>query len=799
MKTIETPYGTITRDGKGPEANMLLSVPAHLRSALFWANVERAAGIDHPSFQKVIDLDEENGSVVLEPVDTSLGQSIEHGSIPAGISRVIFMKMLELLKAFEETKGGFIHGYICPAMIFQRSGFSESPYSVCLGFSPGIRFGDQVLRDRNHPQYVPPEIYDEQEYHDKNIEERVSPLADVYLLGFTVMELLAGNRLDDFFVDPVLGQVHWEVAKREVEGKAELILSDIPDVDGKMKEAIRSMIRKRVEERPRRAERILKELKSPYVQRIDGPILAHPLVLKSDRRTLAAPPVLERPGRGPASANVAGEEQSFLHDDERSTVAWSVLLRRNLRKPYVAWPAMAFAFVLFLVLAASLLGPVKFRFDPVHDVVRIAVRKDAAARYRPLKSDAEGYYRLEPGTYDFSIRSGGLTLFEKRLTLNRSKKLFEKDGEFDFEGLTVPVFFDLQTDTFMIFINGREVDWKRGKIRFPEGRYEIVAISRTKISDLIRFTADTSDDSILVDTPLEGGNEAKERESVEEDSRADETENTAENATHQDRDTEKNTIYIHDFRWNLPDQDENVAAKAIADFLADLYSLALPSWDRFLPGEREKRIDLFFRRVCDTPLTPDEVRGRIAEMKREIYSLIMQAVDSMIEEDSSDRNVWVELLRTVEHWQGFERDDLRFYDNLGFLFLKIERWEDAEKSFTAAIDGGMEKSSLYERRCTAREKSNKWDEAREDVLDAMRLDPGRREELLLREASILVLRGEWMKKQSSDPEASFREGLEILDSLAAKRPDDLQVRRWRERALENLIPYENTPVDQPRP
>lgn len=803
MKRIETPYGSLLQEGNGADAKMVLSVPKKLHLPEFWIGVRQAARIRHPSFQTVLDIDEKNGRVILEPVELSLGHLIEHGAIPAGISRTVFVRLLELLKQFEQPDVGFAHGYICPRMIFQRSGVASTPYSICLGFSPGVWFGNQVLLDAEHPQYVPPEIFDERKYRDPDFSGKISIQANIYQLGFSILEILAGNRLEEFFADPLLG-INWTLARLNVEDKAESILNDIPDVDGNMTDAIRKMIRKRIvfgkpdEFRPRRAEPVLKELYTPYLPPITAPVVAYRLVFRAEQASIVVPPILQGHEKSDPDISFPGP---VIPEDVKVPETWSNWFRQKIKKPYVTWPTGALLFVFVLVLAAYLFGPVKFRFDPVYNVVRVGIK----GQHGPLKSNVDGYYRLEPGTYDFLIRSGGLTLLEKRLTLKRSKKLFDGNEEFDFESLTVPVLFDLRTDIFKIYVNGREVDWQRKKIRFLKGTYEIVAISKTKMTDLIRFHVETSNDSIIVETTLvveETSEEPKprtENENGEED--ADE-EASYPNTPPRQSEKERNTVYIHNFHWDLPrgnlDEPEETTA---SDFLQGLYSLPLACWDRLLPGRREKYFEHFCRQVCETTLPPEGVRDRSSALKREIYASVMQALGTLIKENSSSPETWKELLEnTMPYWREFQPDDPRFSFYLGFLFLKQEKWSEAEESLTKAIEGGMENVMLYELRCTARENSEKWAEALEDIVTAMKLAPNRQDEFLPRQAILLARRGRWEKKIGLDSEASFREALDILERLLKKRPADPEIELWLNRVRKSLgfdeVPRSELETDQ---
>jgi serine/threonine protein kinase len=153
-----------------------------------WLTVEYrfVASLDHPNVLRPVELDPAGDRALFEDVQCSLAQYLAwSGPLPpANVANVL----LQTASALEHLNGRRkAHGCVGPA-------------TLLVGPDGDVKLGDFLGHDLGtappppdpEPRYLAPELMDA-------AFGRCGPAADLYALGFTALELLAGPRFDTLF------------------------------------------------------------------------------------------------------------------------------------------------------------------------------------------------------------------------------------------------------------------------------------------------------------------------------------------------------------------------------------------------------------------------------------------------------------------------------------------------------------------------------------------------------------------------------------------------------------------------
>jgi formylglycine-generating enzyme required for sulfatase activity/serine/threonine protein kinase len=149
----------------------------------FWAQILRLADPKLENFVGVVFADKPSRRIVIHKSVGHMGDIGGHersAGLPLDLGRSIVRQTLQTLKTLHAAN--ILHGNIRPENIqYNNEGF------VRLGFSPGLRIGDEVLKRTDDLKYTAPELLDSR-------FGEVGPGVDFYMLGFTMLEILGGDR-----------------------------------------------------------------------------------------------------------------------------------------------------------------------------------------------------------------------------------------------------------------------------------------------------------------------------------------------------------------------------------------------------------------------------------------------------------------------------------------------------------------------------------------------------------------------------------------------------------------------------
>lgn len=223
-----------------PENSRLLQ-----ESAQFLANV--------PSYNHVLQvytLELEKGWLIAEFMDASLADRLREGPLPADMVRSVLRQALEGLVELHAISR--LHGRLKPTNLL-----IDDKQRIKIADSPGLMVGGVVRQPDDLPKYTAPELIDPK-YGD------VGPPTDLYILGFTALELLYGPEFDQVFkgtgrdsVDPAVGWIRLHGSDAEsIPHAAELVKGLPVDLDA----VINRMLRGGARDRYQSAEEALADL-----------------------------------------------------------------------------------------------------------------------------------------------------------------------------------------------------------------------------------------------------------------------------------------------------------------------------------------------------------------------------------------------------------------------------------------------------------------------------------------------------------------------------------------------------------
>ncbi|MEV4639733.1 serine/threonine-protein kinase [Actinoplanes sp. NPDC049548] len=180
----------------------------------FLAEAKAMAGVNHPAVTAIHDYGTDDGSpyLVMEFVDgESLAQLLtRHGRLPAAQTMQLVARAADGLRAVHER--GIVHRDIKPAnLLIRRDGsvlITDFGIARMDGATP-LTTGGAIL---GTPTYLAPE---------QVLGQPATALSDVYSLGLTAYECLAGHR-------PFVGDNPYAVALQRIQSAPRTLTGDVP-------------------------------------------------------------------------------------------------------------------------------------------------------------------------------------------------------------------------------------------------------------------------------------------------------------------------------------------------------------------------------------------------------------------------------------------------------------------------------------------------------------------------------------------------------------------------------------------
>jgi serine/threonine-protein kinase len=220
----------------------------------FWEEARFLANVEHDNVVQIYGLDQERGWIIMELADSNLAVSLTGGPLPAESVRSVLRQVLDGLDCLHHQ--GRIHGAIQPAnLLVTSSGLVKLSDTTGIAGGP---IGDAPAK------YLAPEQLDAS-------FGPVGPGVDLYDLGFTALELLAGPGFDFHFPGVETGAAEWRDLHKSaapLPSAAELV----PDVPADIGRVLDRLLQKRVSDRYASAADALRALEELPVADATAPV-----------------------------------------------------------------------------------------------------------------------------------------------------------------------------------------------------------------------------------------------------------------------------------------------------------------------------------------------------------------------------------------------------------------------------------------------------------------------------------------------------------------------------------------------
>ncbi|OAI46999.1 hypothetical protein AYO44_10345 [Planctomycetaceae bacterium SCGC AG-212-F19] len=264
------------------------------------------AGREHEHIVKVHGVDRDRGWIIMELLPASVAQKLAGGPLPQGLVRSVMRQALAGLDFLHQHHK--LHGAIKPANLL-----IDAQGRVKLGDAPGLTLEGEVQKPRGNMKYVAPEMLNPE-------FGAIGAGVDLYCLGFTALEMLAGPGFDARFkgvgegaIDPELAWLRLHGSRSEPMPRATEI---VPDLPADLAQVIDRLLAREVSQRYASAAETLRDLPDA------------PLELFEEAK--------------PAPVN------GWNKGNAQESPSW---FNRQMANPWVAGPALAFvSFLVFYIL-----------------------------------------------------------------------------------------------------------------------------------------------------------------------------------------------------------------------------------------------------------------------------------------------------------------------------------------------------------------------------------------------------------------------------------------------------------------
>ncbi len=418
----------------------------------FWDEARFLANVEHDNVVQIYGLDRERGWVIMELAAGGLDSTASRGPLAPDVVRGVLRQVLDGLECLHLL--GRVHGAVKPSNVLVTY-HGHVKLSDSTGLNPAPGAAKHLAPEQIDPSFGP-----------------VGPGADLYCLGFTALELLAGPGFAAHFtlVDASRPEQGW----RRVHGSRDLELptaaSVAPGVPGDVARVIDRLLQKDVAARYASAAEALKDLAddaAPPVPADPAPPTLPPTAAAppppARPATRIAPaalptggpagygrdtllptmfPVLQQPGepgsrpavspqpaakpRPSAPAQPALETVSDQPLFPRWSRGW---VNQKLENPWVLYPVCGtIAFVTVLLLADLLLGR-RQRVQPTQPppagqpVVRVTSTPPGADVFIddvPQQEKTDATFTVSPGRHRFRVERVGFLVEDEEREVNVS-------------------------------------------------------------------------------------------------------------------------------------------------------------------------------------------------------------------------------------------------------------------------------------------------------------------------------------------------------------------------------------------
>lgn len=277
------------------------------QAKLYFEEAAFFASHEHEHIVKVHGFDRERGWIIMELLPTNVARKLAEGPLGAALVRSVVAQALKGLQFLHQQHK--LHGAIKPANLL-----IDPQGRIKLGDAPGLTHEGEVQKPRGNMKYVAPEMLSPE-------FGAIGVGVDLYCLGFTALEMLAGPGFESRFkgvgdgaIDPELGWLRLHGSRAEPMPRATEI---VPDLPADLAQVIDRLLARDVNQRYASAAEALADLP-------DAPVALFEAMPKT----------------GPANTDSAA--------DNGASPSW---LNRQMANPWVAAPTLGFiSFLFFFVL-----------------------------------------------------------------------------------------------------------------------------------------------------------------------------------------------------------------------------------------------------------------------------------------------------------------------------------------------------------------------------------------------------------------------------------------------------------------
>lgn len=157
------------------------------RAESVWKEAKFLAGVAHDNILRIYSVNTERGWVIMERVEGSLRQQLKQmGAFDADRAREILRQGLEGLRYLHSKDK--LHGEIHPDSLLV-----DADGRIRLSDSPGFSNSSEFICPDGPLKQIAPEML------SSDIFGSIGPTLDLYCLGYTVLELIAGEDFASFF------------------------------------------------------------------------------------------------------------------------------------------------------------------------------------------------------------------------------------------------------------------------------------------------------------------------------------------------------------------------------------------------------------------------------------------------------------------------------------------------------------------------------------------------------------------------------------------------------------------------
>ena len=456
------------------------------------------AQFEHEHVLRIHTVDQDRGWIVMELMKGALASQIAAEPMDPVTVRSVVRQILSALD-FLHAKDK-VHGSVRPSNIL----INDQGTVKLSDFEASSRDGE-LPAPKGSKKYLAPELL-------RPEFGAFGPAVDLYCLGFTALELLAGPGFDSLFpgtgegaIDSDVAWLRWHSSEEPLRPVRELV-KNIPD---DLAEVLDQLLQKPVEDRPANAKAVLKQLD-------ESPLVPVKVVAQASETVKPERPATLLPSQAvPLRKN---PRRKSTRPSRTETLSGRDRLNRALGKPYVLWPLCIMMLAAALGVGLYLRGermakapPVEKDPNPPVEVVPQDAPLSIALRVYPNPEEATltvgGKTRtiedlvLKPGEYDFIVKKKGFEPFVSRLTVDRDHTSFdvilkklesEPIAAVEKEPVEKPTpiqpkkpeWIDVQISVLPadaeLRVNGETIELENGKMRFnPETmkRLELVALA----------------------------------------------------------------------------------------------------------------------------------------------------------------------------------------------------------------------------------------------------------------------------------------------------------------------------------